>query len=90
LLQRVQKRRAAGLPFRIVRGQVHEHPDAPHALGLLRARDERPPDRRAAEKGDKFPPPHEAYPKAKDHDLIIAPCMAAKTGHSCPEWVLVV
>jgi len=47
-----------------------------------------PPDRRAAEKGDKFPPPHGAYPKAKDHELIIAPCMAAKTGRSIPEWVI--
>jgi hypothetical protein len=28
-----------------------------------------------------------AYPKAKDYELIIAPCIAAKRGHSCPRWV---
>jgi hypothetical protein len=37
----------AGLSFRIVRGQVHKHTDAPHPLGLLRPRRERP-SRRAA------------------------------------------
>ena len=42
LLQRLQERRDAGLAFRIVRGHVHEHADAPHALGLLRPRRERP------------------------------------------------
>src|SRR5262249_32047396 len=26
------------------------------------------------------------YPKAKEHELIIAPCIAAKSGHSCPQW----
>jgi hypothetical protein len=26
---------------------------------------------RATDKGDEFPPPHRAYPKAKDDDLII-------------------
>ena len=30
--------REARLSFRIVHGQRHEHPDAPYALGLLRAR----------------------------------------------------
>ena len=45
------ERREAGLKFRIVRGCGQEHADAPHALGLLRARRERPsapPRRRAA------------------------------------------
>ena len=32
----------AGLGLRVVVGQVREHADAPHALGLLRARDARP------------------------------------------------
>src|SRR5262245_9716946 len=27
-------------------------------------------------------------PKAKDHELIIAPCIAARSGHFCPLWVL--
>src|SRR5262245_17904424 len=39
---------------------------------LLRARRERPSYRRAAEKCDEFPPPHGAYPKAKDHGRSIA------------------
>ena len=44
----LQERCDAGLKFRIVRGCGQEHADAPHALGLLRARRERP-RRRAAE-----------------------------------------
>src|SRR5262249_17948466 len=57
---------------------------------LLRARRERPCGYSAAEKCDKVPPPHGAYPKAKDHELIeliIAPCIAARSGHFCPLWV---
>ena len=46
----------AGLIFRIVRGAGHEHADAPHALGLLRARRERPRGRRAAEQRDELAP----------------------------------
>ena len=42
LRQPLQERCEAGLRFRIVRGLAHEHTDAPHALGLLRARGERP------------------------------------------------
>src|SRR5438445_11063197 len=38
---------------------------------------------RATDKGDEFPPPHGA-PKAKDHDLIITPRIAARSGHLCP------
>jgi hypothetical protein len=34
---------------RIVLGEAHQHTDALHLLGLLRARRERPCDRRAAE-----------------------------------------
>jgi hypothetical protein len=33
----LQEYRDAGLLFRIIRSCVHEHADAPHALGLLRA-----------------------------------------------------
>src|SRR5262249_41368756 len=39
---------------------------------LLRVRGERPCYCRAAEKCDEFPPPHGAYPKAKDHGQSIA------------------
>src|SRR4029450_1037189 len=41
-LQPLQKRANASLSFRIVRGQMHEHADAPHPLALLRSRRERP------------------------------------------------
>ena len=44
----------AGLKFRIVRGCGQEHADAPHPLGLLRARRQRPRRRRAAEQGDEL------------------------------------
>src|SRR5262249_32403988 len=37
-------------------GIAHQHPDAPHPVGLLRARRERPRSRRAAECGQQFPP----------------------------------
>src|SRR5262249_47711852 len=39
---------------------------------LLRASRERPSGYTAAEKRDEFPPPHGAYPKAKDHGRSIA------------------
>ena len=39
---------------------------------LLRARRQRPRRCRAANNGDEFPPPHGAYPKAKDHERSIA------------------
>jgi hypothetical protein len=45
------------MPFRVVRGQVRKHADAPHALALLRACRERP-CRRAAEQCDERAPPH--------------------------------
>ena len=46
-LEALQERREAHLSFRIVRGEVHQHADPPHALGLLRARRERPGGRAA-------------------------------------------
>jgi hypothetical protein len=51
---------------------------------LLRARRERPGGRGATDNGDEVPPPHGAHPKAKHHEVIIAPCIAAKSGHSSP------
>src|SRR5215467_2256058 len=41
-LEALQERRVASLSFRIVRAEVHEHADTPHALSLLRPRRERP------------------------------------------------
>src|SRR5258705_13434058 len=58
LLQGLCERREAGLSFRIVRGPIHEHADAPDALALLRARRERPRRSRAAEQRDELASPH--------------------------------
>src|SRR5437016_4957510 len=61
-----------------------EEPDHRHCW-LLRARRERPDCRRtAAEKRDEFPPPHGAYPKAKDHGLSIAGSGAVHRSKSGP------
>src|SRR5258708_7888856 len=56
LAERLCERGVPGLPLGIVRGDIREHADAPHAL--LRARRERPRDRRAAEQRDELAPPH--------------------------------
>jgi hypothetical protein len=53
LRQALQERRYAGLKFWIVRGCRKEHADAPHPLGLLRTRRERPHSR-AAEQRDEI------------------------------------
>jgi hypothetical protein len=50
-LKSLLERREPGLRFGIVRGQRHEHADAPHALALLRARRERPSGHPAAKRG---------------------------------------
>ena len=57
LLQHLQKRREAGLSFRIVRGHVHKHTDPTRPLALLCAQRQRPKGRgrhRAAEQRDEF------------------------------------
>ena len=59
LLQPLQECRDAGLRFRIVRGAAAmSTPMRRIALGLLRARRERPRCRRATENTEKLPPPH--------------------------------
>src|SRR5262249_38401721 len=45
------------LSVRIVRSEHHQHPDAPHPLGLLRTRSDRPGGR-AAEQRDELPALH--------------------------------
>jgi hypothetical protein len=54
LLETLRKRREAGLGFRIVSRDGHQHADAPHSVGLLCARRERPRGRCAAEKRDEL------------------------------------
>ena len=53
----------------IDRRRAAEEPDHRHGR-LLRARGARPSGYTAAEKRDEFPPPHGAYPKAKDTKTI--------------------
>jgi hypothetical protein len=55
MLQPLQERCEARLHFRIVRGQAHEDANAPHPLGLLRTRRQRPRSR-AAEERDELAP----------------------------------
>jgi len=42
----------------IVRGRVHEHADATHAVGLLSSNPERAASSRSTKKCDEIPPPH--------------------------------
>src|SRR5262249_59938735 len=51
-----RKARERGSPRRIALGHVHEHADAPQALALLRARGDRPRNRRAAKERDESSP----------------------------------
>src|SRR5262249_59195496 len=53
------------LPDLIVRGCGEEHADAPHGLGLLRARRARPRGRRAAEQRDELAAPHSITSSAR-------------------------
>jgi hypothetical protein len=57
LAERLCERREPGLSLGIASGEIYEHADAPHRLGLLRARNERPRCRRAAEQCDEVAPP---------------------------------
>jgi hypothetical protein len=56
LAQALPKSANPSLSFWIALGICHQHADAPHSLGLLRARRERPDDRSAAKHDDKIAP----------------------------------
>jgi hypothetical protein len=58
LLQALHERGHATLRLPIVRRKRTQHPDAPHPLGLLRPRYERPCGCRAAEQGDELAAVH--------------------------------
>src|SRR5262249_50299600 len=60
-----------------------EEPDHRHTR-LLRPRRERPCGYTAAEKCDEFPPPHGAYPKAKDHGTKYSRSGAVHRSNSGP------
>jgi hypothetical protein len=57
LLQPLHEGREAGLCLRLASTGMHEHADAPHPVGLLRARRQRP-SHRATEQSDELPAPH--------------------------------
>src|SRR5262245_24065418 len=65
-LQLLQERPDPGLKFRIVRGCGQEDADAPHTLGLLRMRSERPISRRATNDLDELASSHCLPPEAQD------------------------
>jgi len=70
LRQPVQEHRVAGLAFRIIRCRGVQYDDAPHPLGLLRTRRQRPSNsRRAAEQSDELASPH-GLPQAEGHILL--------------------
>ena len=64
LLQSLSKCRDPGLCFRVVLSIEHQHADAPHPLGLLRARRDRP-RRSAAEQRDELAPSHSITSSAR-------------------------
>jgi hypothetical protein len=64
-LESLSKGGNAGLCFGIVLGEPMQEYDAPHPLRLLRARRNRPCDRRAAEKRDELAPPHVSGPRPR-------------------------
>src|SRR5262245_22326165 len=53
------------LRHRVALRKTHEHPDAPHPLGLLRARRERPRGRRAAKQRDELAALHSISSSAR-------------------------
>ena len=65
LLQPLHEGRDAGLRFRLIGRRVHQHANATHSLGLLRARRERPSGCRAADERDELAPPHSITSSAR-------------------------
>src|SRR5262245_45042971 len=73
------ERRNSVLAVRIVRSPVHEQADAPHAIGLLRGRRERP-HRCAAEQRDERAPLHSITSSARsriDSGILTLSALAA-------------
>jgi hypothetical protein len=68
LLQALQECCDAGLSFRIVRGRGHEHAYAPHPVGLLRTRSDRP--RRRAKQRDELAALHSITSSARTSKAV--------------------
>lgn len=60
LLQAFPECGDARLSLRFIFGDAHQHSDAPHAIGLLRTRRQRPRSR-AAKKANELATPHEYF-----------------------------
>jgi hypothetical protein len=71
MLQFLLERRAAGLRFRIVRGEIYEEADPSHPPRLLRAERQGPRGRRTAE---------QPYELAASHHSITSLAQKAKKG----------
>ena len=71
LLQRLHEHSDAGLSFRIISRDAHQHADPPHPLGLLRTRRKWPRDCRAGKKGDESATLH-VHPQNSGHGILAA------------------
>src|SRR5262249_7114915 len=69
LLQTLRKRREAGVRLWIVGLHGHQHTDAPHPFGLLRARRERPRGR-AADQRDELAALHSITSSARASTVV--------------------
>src|SRR5262249_16426079 len=54
-LQPLQERRQASFRFRMIGGRAHQYADAPYAIGLLRARRQRPRGSDAKKRNERAP-----------------------------------
>src|SRR5262249_50060976 len=80
-LQLLPERGQPCLIFLIIFGSAKQHADAPHALGLLRERGERPSGRTNAEKSDELAPSH-SLPRGSGHGIVAAQANTGK-GVAC-------
>ena len=84
LREPLQECRVPRPSFAIV-SRAHEHADAPHAVGLLRARPQRPRGCRAAEKGDEL-----AALDLRDHSITSSARASSLSGIVSPSALAVV
>src|SRR5262249_26067547 len=79
LVQSVQESSDAGHGFWIIRGQIHEHADAPRLARLLRPSRHRPRDSSAAEQRDHLAPFHSITSSARASSVggTVKPSMRA-------------
>src|SRR5262249_26331597 len=87
-LQRLLERGDAGLCFRIVRGERHEHADAPHTLELLRTRYERPSSCHAADSAEIAPPHVPPRPGPRKGGSKASTQGSVRHATRCPLWVI--